>query len=818
MNTLEKKIVLVLLFVVTTVSAQIGVGTKTPHPDAMLEVKSTNKGLLLPRLALSSTTSMAPLSAHIEGMSVYNTATTGDVTPGFYYNDGGKWIRLSSGMVADATTTATGKIQLAGDLSGTAALPTIAVNAITSSKVADNAITDAKITAVSGAKITGNILGNAANVTGIIGIANGGTGAATAAAARTNLGLGSAATNNSNDFEMPLTISAPLVRTANAIAIPAATGTVNGYLSATDFNTFSNKINSTEKAANNGVATLGNDGKIPSSQIPAISFQSVNVVTSQSAMIAIAGAQVGSIAIRTDVNKNYVLSGLPASTLSNWLELSTPNAITTVNGNAGPNISLTKSDIVLGNVDNTSDINKPISLATQTALDLKENSANKSTDITADATSTTKYPSVKVIKDYVDSLNAAAGVADGSITSAKIANATIVNADVSATAAIDFTKINIQKADILGLGIVKADLALGNVDNTTDVNKPVSTATQTALNLKANVTDVTSSLMLKEEAANKSTATTLGTSDVLFPTQNAVKTYVDGNTTSVTSAITAEAATARAAELANATAISTEATTARAAEATLTTNLATEATTARAAEAANATAIALKENAANKTLDLTSADGGSDVKFPSAKAVKTYADGNITTVTSAITAEAATARAAELANATAIALKEDAANKTLDLTSADGGSDVKFPSAKAVKTYADAKVVDSITDAVTTSAPSQNAVFDALALKASVVDITTSETKLSTKVDGGQLYAVKGSFTATGGTTYSLTKPTAMSGYYSITILDSTGKTFRRDVKSLNSSGSSIAMVTGSGFISERYPTGTYNYVLEYFK
>ena len=143
---------------------------------------------------------------------------------------------------------------------------------------------------------------------------------------------------------------------------------------------------------------------------------------------------------------------------------------------------------------------------------------------------------------------------------------------------------------------------------------------------------------------------------------------------------------------------------------------------------------------------------------------------------------------------------------------------MKFPSAKAVKTYADAKVVDGITDAVTTSAPSQNAVFDALALKASVVDITTSETKLSTKVDGGQLYAVKGSFTANGGTTYSLTKPTAMSGYYSITILDSTGKTFRRDVKSLNSSGSSIAMVTGSGFISERYPTGDYYYVLEYFK
>lgn len=50
---------------------------------------------------------------------------------------------------------------------------------------------------------------------------------------------------------------------------------------------------------------------------------------------------------------------------------------TTVNGKAlSSNIELSKSDIGLGNVDNTSDLNKPISTATQTALDLKENKAN----------------------------------------------------------------------------------------------------------------------------------------------------------------------------------------------------------------------------------------------------------------------------------------------------------------------------------------------------------------------------------------------------------------------------------------------------------
>lgn len=65
----------------------------------------------------------------------------------------------------------------------------------------------------------------------------------------------------------------------------------------------------------------------------------------------------------------------------------------------------------------------------------------------------------------------------------------------------------------------KTNLGLNNVDNTSDANKPISNATQTALNLK-------------ENAINKSTNTALGTSDVLFPTQNAVKTYVDNQLSS----------------------------------------------------------------------------------------------------------------------------------------------------------------------------------------------------------------------------------------------------------------------------------------------
>ena len=89
-------------------------------------------------------------------------------------------------------------------------------------------------------------------------------------------------------------------------------------------------------------------------------------------------------------------------------------------------------------------------------------------------------------------------------------------------------------------GLDKSMVGLSNIDNTSDANKPISSATQTALNLKANASDVstslaakanssdvTSALADKENNSNKSTSTALGTSDILYPSQKAVKTYVD---------------------------------------------------------------------------------------------------------------------------------------------------------------------------------------------------------------------------------------------------------------------------------------------------
>jgi hypothetical protein len=82
---------------------KIGNNPTIVNPNAILEIESNNKGLLLPRLGLAATTSPYPLAAFVAGMLVYDTATVGDITPGLYYCDGTKWVKLNNG----GTTTST---------------------------------------------------------------------------------------------------------------------------------------------------------------------------------------------------------------------------------------------------------------------------------------------------------------------------------------------------------------------------------------------------------------------------------------------------------------------------------------------------------------------------------------------------------------------------------------------------------------------------------------------------------------------------------------------------------------------------------------
>jgi hypothetical protein len=127
-----------------------------------------------------------------------------------------------------------------------------------------------------------------------------------------------------------------------------------------------------------------------------------------------------------------------------------------------------------------------------TGLALKEEVANKSTDVATDAASNSKYPGVKAIKDYVDLAVAGATIADANATTKgkiQLAGDLSGTADAPTVPALANkvnTTVTVNGQALSGnITLTKSDIALGNVDNTADLSKPISTSAQTALDLKA---------------------------------------------------------------------------------------------------------------------------------------------------------------------------------------------------------------------------------------------------------------------------------------------------------------------------------------------
>ena len=195
-----------------------------------------------------------------------------------------------------------------------------------------------------------NTTGTATNVTGKVEILNGGTGATSADAARTNLGL-----VIGTNVEAPLSFTTPLVKTSNTISLDKASTSVSGFLSNEDFTSFNNmivgKMDANKRGVPNGVASLGSDGLVPSAQLPPLTLTSVAVVVDQAAMLALPST-VGTLAIRSDLTKNFLLTAIPATTLGNWRELaSSSGGVSSVNTLTGPNVVLTSDNISEGSTN-----------------------------------------------------------------------------------------------------------------------------------------------------------------------------------------------------------------------------------------------------------------------------------------------------------------------------------------------------------------------------------------------------------------------------------------------------------------------------------
>ncbi len=106
---MKKIFIIVALVAGLMVSAQVKIGDNvgTINANSILELESSNKGVLFPRVTLTGTTDATTVGTQIAGMTVYNTATISDVSPGMYTSNGTKWVRLGTSTTARTNQVAT---------------------------------------------------------------------------------------------------------------------------------------------------------------------------------------------------------------------------------------------------------------------------------------------------------------------------------------------------------------------------------------------------------------------------------------------------------------------------------------------------------------------------------------------------------------------------------------------------------------------------------------------------------------------------------------------------------------------------------------
>ena len=351
---------------------------------------------------------------------------------------------------------------------------------------------------------------NASNVDGILPIASGGTGVNSLASFKSSLSLNfvnntadinkpiSAATQtaldlkaNSSDVLSGLSLKANSAEVYTALGAKANTSDLTNGLSlkvdkVAGKDLSSNDFTSAEKmklAAITGINTGDQD----------LSSYATNTALALKANTADINTSLALKANTTDVNNSLLLkanaSDVATSLLSKLNKTDTSYLLQkadTATLSNRINLKADASDVItsLALKANASDVNT--SLATKAStLDLTTGLASKVDKVTGKELSTNDYS----------------------------------NAEKAKLAAITGTNTGDQD-----LSNYATNTALALKANTSDVN--------TSLALKASISDVTTSLLLKEDASNKSSAVDLGgltPSDILFPTQKAVKEYVAAN-------------------------------------------------------------------------------------------------------------------------------------------------------------------------------------------------------------------------------------------------------------------------------------------------
>ena len=558
----------ILLFFAITISmyssAQVGIGTSNPDASAALEIQSTSRGLLIPKL---SKIQRDAINSPAVGLLLYQT----DNNPGFYYyNASNTWIRIGSNNtsnIAANTASITANINdialkaplASPTFTGTPSLPTGTTGitqspANNSTAIATTAYVDNAASTASRPLTDGNIfLGNSSNVA--TGVAISGdvtmdnTGVTTIGASK----VVNAMINN--DAVTTAKIADGSITDAKIASAINATKLADGSVTNTELQY---------------IGTLTSNAQ---TQIDAVNTTGSNNTSNIAANTASITANINDIALKAPLASPTFTGtpSLPTGTTGitqSPANNSTAIATTAYVDNAASTASrpLTDGNIFLGNSSN---------VATGVAI---------SGDVTMDNTGVTTIGASKVVNAMINNdAVTTAKIADGSITDAKIASAinatkladgsvtntelqyigtltsnaqtqidavnttgsnntsniaantasitanindialkaplasptftgtttlgttVLHSAQINTTLSVGGTTalastLNVAGTTALGstldvagvatfngnvIGITKAKVGLDNVDNTSDANKPISTAGQTALNLKA---------------------------------------------------------------------------------------------------------------------------------------------------------------------------------------------------------------------------------------------------------------------------------------------------------------------------------------------
>jgi hypothetical protein len=301
------------------------------------------------------------------------------------------WTQLSYPSDADATTSTKGAVQLAGDLAGTAAAPTIAASAVTTTKLNDGAVTTAKLTdgAVTDAKITSVASGKVSGLPGLIDAKS--TYLGTVASQAAMLALSGA---KKGDWTIRTDMSTAWVLTGtdpgvlgNWTALPTGLGSADATTTSKGLVQLAGDLSGT--ATSPSIAT----GAVTSAKIADGTIVDADV----SGTAAIAPGKVAGTAV---VQARTVAAG---TGLTGGGDLSADRTLTVAYGS-------TAGTAAQGNDSRLADTRTPTDNTVTTA---------------------------KIVDGAVTS----AKVADGAITSAKIVDGTIVDADISGSAAIAPAKV-----------------------------------------------------------------------------------------------------------------------------------------------------------------------------------------------------------------------------------------------------------------------------------------------------------------------------------------------------------------------------------------